>query len=91
MNEFYMIINKETAETKIVSDMDDANEFLSDNNISRSEVIIIPCIESTFEMKVYPNADIHSKYDFVAEYEDGLLNSDLEKSLQEPVRFIFAE
>ena len=74
-----MIINKETAEVQITFSTEQTEKFLTDNNISTEDVIITSCTENEtdIDLLLYPNADKTRPFDFVAEYSEDLLNSDI--------------
>ena len=74
-----MIINKETAEVQITFSTEQTEKFLTDNNISTEDVIITSCTENETDtdLLLYPNADKTRPFDFVAEYTEDLLNSDI--------------
>lgn len=87
-----LIISKETAEIKLLFDKDEVKEFLEENNIADNEVVIMPCVEdNNSELKLYQNNNINSPFDFVADYADELLNSDLEETKDIPVKISFAD
>lgn len=87
-----LIISKETAEIKLLFDKDEVKEFLEENNIADNEVVIMPCVEdNNSELKLYQNNSINSPFDYVADYVDELLNSDLEETKDMPVKISLAD
>lgn len=78
-----IVINKETAEVQITFSTEQTKKFLASNNISADDVIITSCTESNADtdLLLYPNADKTRPFDFVAEYAEDLLNSDIKRNI----------
>lgn len=91
MTKKFIVINSETAECQpYFNSRKDAKNWV-EKNASEEDVIIMPMVDvekNSSEIELYPNTK-HSSFDFVADYKEGLLNSDFIESPNVPVKVAF--
>lgn len=92
----YLLINIKTAECIIFNNIQIANKFISENNITlytsknkKGKFILIKAYEDQIKPELVLYNTKSSRFPYVAEYQDDLSNMDLISSLDTPVRYAY--